>query len=138
MKRVFCLALGCFLGLCACSRAQSPLKPVSALPPGMPLPDCPGCLSGKQCVSECRPTTKVVYSSVVKEYCWPGVSLVDWFFGKCGLDCDVSHCQLHTKRILVKKVVPGPCRPTCVLKDAAPCPAPGFLPLGAIAPKAGR
>lgn len=77
----------------------------------------------KVCVREMKATTRVVYTSVCKEYCLPyGTCLWDSLFG-CG-DCDEGGCEkcgpVRTRSVLVKKVVPGPEVPTCALKDA-PC-----------------
>jgi hypothetical protein len=71
----------------------------------------------KVCVVEMRPTTKVVYDSVCKEYCLPHCSLLDLIRGCCG-HCAGGECgPVRVRRVLVKKTVPGPERPQCVLKE---------------------
>ncbi len=102
--------------------------------PGQSVPQFPvgGAPAGgpKVCVTEPKPTTRVVYDSVCKEYCAPRCCSVLGLIRRCfGLEeeCDsggCGDCELRTRSVLVKKVVPGPDVPTCVLKDAAAC-APG-------------
>jgi len=74
----------------------------------------------KMCVSECQPTKKTVYSSVSKDYCLARRPLLDWLHGCCeslmgGEGCD--HCSdVHTKNVLVKKIVTGKPVEKCVVK----------------------
>ena len=77
----------------------------------------------KVCVTEMKPTAKVVHGSECKEYCLPRscvVVLVRSWFGVGG--CADGDCgEVRTKQVLLKKSVPGPDAPKCVLKDLAAC-----------------
>jgi hypothetical protein len=78
----------------------------------------------KICVRETKTNTKKVYTTHCKEYCQENCSLFSHFFGKgdCGCDCN---CQVRTKKVLVKKMVPDCDTTQCVLKEVpatcAPC-----------------
>ena len=76
----------------------------------------------KVCVKEPTPTTKVVYVVEVKEYCKPHSSFLDIITGSCN-SCNNScgSCELHTKRVLIKKIIPGPDKMQCVVRDGPPC-----------------
>ncbi len=84
------------------------------------------------CVRECKPGQKVVYTSVVKTYCAPDYSiggLLRRCFGSCD-ECGAGACgacggcEVRTRTVLVKKVVPGPGVSTCVLGDATVARSP--------------
>src|SRR5262245_57291021 len=64
------------------------------------------------CVPEVKPKTKVIYSSVCREYCQPDRSCLDCILSKCGLsdDCDEAGGVTRSKTLLIKKVVPK-CEP---------------------------
>jgi hypothetical protein len=139
MKWPLVAAVGGMLALPVALPAQAPesLPPPdptpaptvpSASPAPAPAPTAPGaagCPAAKVCVVEPRPTTKVVYGSACKEYCLPHCSLWDLIRGACG-SCDYDCGPVRTRHVLIKKTVPGPEKPQCVLKDvpAAGEPAP--------------
>jgi hypothetical protein len=64
------------------------------------------------CVPEVKPKTKVIYSSVCREYCQPERSCLDCLLSQCGLsdDCEEAGGVTRSKTLLVKKVVPK-CEP---------------------------
>ena len=68
----------------------------------------------KVCVTEPKKNTKVVYSSIQKEYCVPQCSIFSWFGNRCGCE---GTCEKRTRNVLVKKVVPACDTTHCVLKD---------------------
>jgi hypothetical protein len=128
------------------SGAQAkPGTPVSQPPAAWPQPkpvvggwvagNCaPGApTAAKACVTEPKATTCTVYGSLCKEYCAPRCTLhnmlAGWFGEGCCETCD--GCELKYKRVLTKKVVPGPEVPACVIKDVPVvgwCPAPAATP----------
>jgi len=137
MKYSACLfAVGCLLSLTTRSFSESPqVERISVHPqPAINvIADGGKCcdVSGKVCVSEPKPTTRTVYGSAHKEYCQPRSSLLGCIKGMCDDDCSDGKCgEVRTVRVLIKKTVPGPTVPTCVLKDVAPC-----KPILADAPK---
>lgn len=105
-------------------------------PACLPEP-CPS--TQKICVTETRPTTKVVYSSVCKDYCLPHCGLGCLFSHNCsgcGEECgECKECgKVRTRHVLVKKFVPGcdvkvcvpkevPCAPPCGSVIVTPAPA---------------
>jgi hypothetical protein len=108
----------------------APLSPAIAAPQPVimelpnPVPIGVPCKAGvcqkcthEPCVPEFKPKTKVVYSTVCREYCLPERSLIDLIMAKCGMDddCDEAEGVKRTKTLLVKKVVPKcesvPCGP---------------------------
>ena len=109
---------------------QLPAPSPSPAPGGWVMPTVfPAAPSvAKACVTEPKATTCVVYGSVCKEYCVPKCSLPNLLAGWFGDGCRTCDgCDLKYKRVLVKKVVPGPDVPACVLKDVpvgAWCPTP--------------
>jgi len=74
------------------------------------------------CAVEPKKSTKVVYSSLRKEYCRcePQYSLFGLFGGGCG----GNRCEKHTRNVLVKKVVPDCDTTQCVLKEMPIVTAP--------------
>ena len=81
------------------------------------------CAPAKACTPEVKPSKKVVYSTVTREYCQPSRSLFDILLKKCGLsdDCDgdAERGETQTKTLLVKKVVPSCEKPACLPHDTA-------------------
>ncbi len=76
--------------------------------------------TSKVCVTEMQPTKKVVHGSECKDYCHPRSCVADLFRSLCGLGCSDCNCgDVRTRRVLLKKSVPGPEKAVCVLKD--PC-----------------
>ena len=107
-----------------CAPAPSYCAPTCA-----PAP-CP--TTQKICVTETKPTTKVVHSSVCKDYCIPHCGLGCLFShgcGGCGDDCgECNECgHVHTRHVLVKKFVPG-----CDVKVCVPKEVPYTPPCGTI------
>jgi hypothetical protein len=128
MKYTACLiAVGCALLVTTESFGESPkLEPLSVYPRPLanPAVDCGKCCDspGKICVSEPKPTTKTVYSSMCKEYCQPRIYLLGWIKELCDDDCANGNCgDVRTVRVLIKRTVPGPTVPACVLKEVVPC-----------------
>ncbi|MDB5307899.1 MAG: hypothetical protein JWO38_2101 [Gemmataceae bacterium] len=84
------------------------------------------------CVIEMRPTTRTVYTSVCKDYCRYDGSILGIIRRCCGTGGDCP-CEMKTRTILIKKIVPGPDVPVCVAKEAgggcAPCQTPAGAPL---------
>ena len=119
MKSVlFALAAGMSLAFTANGRAQEPVDAAVVTRSAIATPQ-------KVCVTESQPTKKTVYNVVCKDFC---VKHSFHLFGHgwcdlCGDEPGGGNCELHTKKVLVKKIVPGPCAEKCVLKDA---PAPVF------------
>jgi hypothetical protein len=117
-------------------KAQTPVPVPGAPAPGPDEARAGACCgpAPKVCVVELQRTTKVVYGSVCKEYCVPKCSLLDLFRGCCG--CAGGCCgEVRVRQVLTKKVVSGPCKPKCVLKEQAPCnPCPGGKSGPAIVP----
>jgi hypothetical protein len=93
--------------------------------------------TGKVCVTEMKATKKVVFGSECKPFCQPRSCLANWLWACCGFECaecaDGPDCGLRTKNVLLKKSVPGPEVPKCVLKDVPVCATPGavFAPVPA-------
>ncbi len=117
--------------------SPTPGTSVPQTPAGGATVAAPAVGAGKVCVAEPKPTTKVVYGSVCQEYCTPRCGSVLGLLkelagfgdghGCCRDGC--TDCELRTRRVLVKKVVPGPDAPACVLKEAPCGPAcPPVLP----------
>jgi hypothetical protein len=81
---------------------------------------CEKCNQGP-CVPEFKPKTKVIYSTICREYCQPERSLIDCILAKCGLDddCEESSGVKRSKTLLVKKVVPKCETTTCGPVNAA-------------------
>lgn len=75
------------------------------------------------CVTEPKKNTKIVYSSVCKEYCVQHCSLLSWFGGECGCG---DACEKRTRNVLVKKKIPACDTTQCVLKEI---PAASSVPL---------
>lgn len=129
-------------GFAAGSQASPAPKPIA---PAMPLPTmssmqlmdlpsptlvgvpCKTTCHEKNCVPELKPKTRVVYSTVCRDYCLPSRSLVDLVLAKCGIsdDCDEATGETRTKTLLVKKVVPKCDAPVCMPGDAAMLRTPG-------------
>jgi hypothetical protein len=143
--RVFCVVSACLLlGTVAFAQLPAPSKggfasgsdgpPAKPVPPAPPPPaiiELPNpvpigvpyqtgiCQKCPQvpCIPEVKPKTKVIYSSVCREYCQADRSLLDLILSKCGLsdDCDDAGGISRSKTLLVKKVVPkcepAPCGP---------------------------
>jgi hypothetical protein len=120
---------------------QSPAPGVSVPQPPASIASAgaPACGTAKVCVMEPKPTTKVVYDSVCKDYCVPRCCSLFGLLRSCtgfGDECKsggcggggCGDCELRTRRVLVKKVVPDCDKPTCVLKDA-PAGAACCLPV---------
>ena len=89
------------------------------------------------CAIEMKPTTRTVYTSVCKDYCRYDGSILAIIRRCCGKGGDCP-CEMKSRNILVKKIVPGPDVPYCVAKEgvggcaacqlAAPRPTPGAVP----------
>ena len=119
MRRIVCfLTLGTLLTLVTQSQSQQP----SPIPGEEKSPSKASSGSGdgpKVCVTEIKPTPKVVYSSTCKQYCVPHKSFHDILrscFGHESASC--GQCEMRTKNVLLKKVVDGPDAPKCILKNA--------------------
>ncbi len=130
LKR-FLLTLGALLALTVGAQAQSKNAPNSANPvPGEERPPTSGARSveadpTKVCVIEVKPAKKVVYTSACRDYCvMHQFSLMHMFKKCCGMDDGeaCSGCELHSKTVLIKKIVPGCLTPKCVLKDVRDLP----------------
>jgi hypothetical protein len=129
----FVLAAGMALVFAAGAAAQSPV-------PGMDRPnlsplEVPLGATPKVCVPEMRPATRVVYCSERMAFCRPQTRFLDFVRHCCGMDDGEScgQCALHTKTVLIKKVVPAPDVMKCVPRDApacapAVCAPPGIPP----------
>jgi hypothetical protein len=138
----FVLAAGAFLALAAAAPAQPSGSPVPGLPSVSPAPgqdranisplEVPAGWTPKVCVPEMRPAVRVVYCSERMAFCRPQTRFLDFVRHCCGLDDgdECGQCALHTKTVLIKKVVPAPDVMKCVPKDApAACgPAVGSPP----------
>ncbi len=99
---------------------QKPIHPVPAQPQvAVAVP-----ATTKVCVTEPKKNTKVVYSSIQKEYCVPQCSVFSWFGKSCGCE---GTCEKKTKNVLVKKVVPACDTSHCVLKEV---PVGSCVPCG--------
>lgn len=92
---------------------QTPRDLVGGAPAGSP----------KVCVYEPKATKKVVYTTVCKEYCAPDYSPLAVLRRCLGHNTCDGPCPPEplVKTVLVKKVVPGPDKMVCALKDAPPC-----------------
>lgn len=92
----------------------------------------PAVCTGKVCVTEMAPTKKVVFGSKCVDFCYPRGCLATWLKSCCGPGCAAgAECgAVRTKRVLLKKAVPGPDAPKCVLKELPGCviPGPGVHP----------
>ena len=120
---LFSLAMAGLLAVERGVNAQLPPAASATRVDTMPAyPDgCVPCPS-KVCLPEVKHTTKVVYGSVVKEYCRPRTSFSGMFHtmfgpGSCS-DCERN--DVRTYRVLMKKIVPGPDVQKCVVKDLSP------------------
>ena len=163
-RSIFLTALAVVLATAGGVLAQSPLGPPAgmAMPPtGIELAGCRGnvCVTApacaptcapapaKICVSEMKPTIKTVYRSDCVDFCLPKCSLRGLWQRCCG-ECETCHggeCEVRTRRVLIKKFVPGCEEPVCVLKDApaAPCcpsmiAPPTFIPAPPTIPPAAK
>lgn len=86
----------------------------------------PGASDGamKVCATEMTPTKKVVFGSECKEYCYPRSCVADWLRACCGKGSCADCGDVRTKHVLLKKSVPGPEVPKCVLKEVPVCATP--------------
>jgi hypothetical protein len=156
----FFYALAVVLVAAGGALAQSPPSPplaTSTPPTGIELAGCrgnvcvtapacaPTCAPAKICVSEMKPTIKVVYRSDCVDFCLPKCSLHGLWQRCCGecTSCKEGECEVRTRRVLIKKFVPGCEEPVCVLKDAPALPCgppmiapPTFIPAPPTAPQA--
>jgi hypothetical protein len=121
--------------------AFAPLSPPAivelpnATPIGVPYKGgpCQKC-NQEPCVPEFKPKTRVLYSTVCREYCLPERSFIDLILAKCGLDdeCDEAEGVKHSKTLLVKKVVPkcepAPCAPVNAAMMLPPPPRISVYP----------
>src|SRR5262245_41324892 len=138
MKRFHLLMLGVALALPGAASAQAPgslpavamVEQEKAPPPVVVVPECKTTV----CVMEPKKNTKVVYSSRCKDYCRcePRFSLFGLFGGGgCCDSCGGNNCEKHTRKVLVKKVVPDCDTTQCVLKEvpvtSVPCPPVPFV-----------
>jgi hypothetical protein len=163
-RSIFLTALAAVLATAAGVLAQSPPNAPPAMSTsscGIELAGCRGnvCVTApvcgptcapapaKICVSEMKPTIKTVYRSACVDFCLPKCSLHGLWQRCCG-ECDTCHggeCELRTRRVLIKKFVPGCEEPVCVLKDAPTLPCgpgmiapPTLIPAPPTAPPAGK
>lgn len=115
---VYLLATAVTLGVAPALQAQPAPTPGQG-PTGMRPGRTMGAGGPKVCAIEMKPTTKVVYGSICKEYCRPNCCIGDFFRACCGTKCsDCGNCGApHTTKVLMKKVVPGPDVPVCRVKD---------------------
>ena len=114
-KIVFLIACVGMLAFAPASRAQ--VTPGNERPPQQSA-SAPVDGNPKTCVREQVPTTRVVYCSEEKEFCKPHTRFLHMLGHCCGL-CDAAPCggcEVWTKRVLIKKVVPGPTVEKCVLR----------------------
>jgi len=119
IRLLYAMAAAAMLALPAASRAESPDPGVEQASHKAVSPEC----AGKVCVTEMKQTTKVIYSSAIRYYCKPHKSLMDILKGRSCSECEgYNNCEVWTKKVLIKHVVPGKEKPVCVLKD---CGAPG-------------
>ena len=134
------LALLAVAGIATPARAQQLGSPVFASYPQerAPMPAGPGPIvvqpapcgpcTVKVCVPEVKKNTKVVYDSRCKDYCQKSCLqlLRGLFSGDCG--CEANCGDVHTKRVLVKKIRPDCDTTQCVVKEVPvpvnPCPLP--------------
>jgi hypothetical protein len=137
------MALG-LLGIASAARADEIIvvkgdghcasAPICAPAPVCAPAPCP--TAQMICVTEKRPTTKVVYSSVCKNYCIPHCGLHCLFSSNCcgcGENTECQECgHVHTRHVLVKKFVPG-----CDVNVCVPKEVPYTPPCAAIAPACG-
>jgi hypothetical protein len=97
--------------------AAAPAVPVAA----------PGCgpATQKVCVIEPDKKTKVEYCSKCEEFCIKKCpSLFGFLHGLSGCDCNC--CEMRTRKVLIKKVVPDCDGTKCVVKEVpVGCAAPG-------------
>jgi len=117
---VWLLAAMITLAGAASARAQpGPTPGMGQLPPRQRGTIDTGTGAPKVCAIEMKPTIKVVHGSMCKDYCRPHCSLSDWFRSCCGARCsDCAACgDVHTYKVLMKKVVPGPDVPVCRVKE---------------------
>jgi hypothetical protein len=134
------MALG-LLGIASAARADEIIMVrgdgyCGSAPSCAPAPVCAPAPCPKAqmiCVTEKRPTTKIVYSSVCKEYCIPHCSLRSLLHSccsGCGECTDCQECgQVHTRHVLVKKSARG-----CDVNVCVPKEVPYTPPCGAYAP----
>ncbi|HJZ53909.1 MAG TPA: hypothetical protein VKE74_03075 [Gemmataceae bacterium] len=86
------------------------------------------------CVIDTKSNTKTVYTTVCKDYCrYDGsiMGILHRCFGDGGCPC-----EMRTRTILVKKIVPAPDTQYCVVKEAPGGYSPGTLPCPAPVPGA--
>jgi hypothetical protein len=105
--------------------AQQPAPPPIQQTGGFHNRDVTRDCGTKVCAPDTKATTKVVYGSTCKEYCQPRCSLAGLFRSCCGTSSGCADCEcgdVRTKRVLLKKTVPGPSVPVCVVKDVTTLP----------------
>lgn len=124
-RLILALCLGLAMSATAILSAQ-PMKDPNVIPAGAIHAHSPAEIEHgtKICVTECKTTTKTVYSSACREYCQSNVSIIGWLRKCCGLDSsECGDCgTVHTKSVLIKKTISGEPKTICVLKDPSTLP----------------
>ncbi len=140
--RMMVLAAGVFALAAIDGIAQEPMPTtlvshVHRHAEGVVVEGCAACqeaivASGKVCVKECAPKTKAVYEVKCKEFCVPKCGIFGMLRGTCS-ECADGNCEVKTKKVLIKKIVPDGQEAKCVLKDAptAPCATCGTTSVAA-------
>ena len=111
-------ALVAAVGLCAAQQPPTLPDQYQRQAPKDLVGQAPAGGGPKVCVYEPQKTTKTVYTSVCKEYCAPDYSPLAVLRRCCGLNyCDGPCTEPLTRRVLVKRIVPGPDKMVCTLKE---------------------
>jgi len=110
-----------------------------AAPAVAPAAPCCGPATQKICVTEPEKRTQVVYGSKCEEFCIKKCPLFGLFHKSS--ECDCQCCQMRTRKVLVKKIVPDCDGVKCVVKEvpvecAAPCGAINVAPAVPVPPAA--